>query len=508
MPKDLNKNKFADVVLNLDFDILLQEANGIESLALAHVPNPQIFEGEVGDLKSISIEGPSFEELLNLAKSIELKIKSPGSDSTKKSTSKKPIISIPKGKDISPISILKTKKENKNQNILEEFTKEQKNLSNEVKKLNTEIPLEVQFASSGQPVTLLHHSSKTGQYSDSSEKKNTPPISIFSLTKTSPTTQSSIEPDLRKESKGEDIFKQLDNTLEQSAKFVPVNIFASAKPSKKAKVSRSKKVSQVVSSKKTKKSITSRPGVQEVEPKQQVFEQKSKQAMEQEEISNTEQDFTSISPTIKPKPTSSRGSIQDQNIFEKETSSHKANQSSKPNQQEFVNLTSSQSNQNELKEQNQQKEVLNDQKSGLVLNSSLARRLGFDLSKSNLAQSVSSAKETSISQSIPQSSKKEKMPSETDAKLKNISLQAQKLLQSKSKEEQDINMPDEAYLAYAKENIRWLYEIYKMGGISFDDFKKKVKEKMHSTYKSDPDVPTPEQNSSDLPKQKHKKFKK
>jgi len=536
MPKNLNKNKFADVALNLDFEVLLQEAKTIESLALAHVPNPQIFEGDIGDLKSISIEGPSFDDLSNLAKLIEQK-KSASSAFTSNSSSNISSSTISKDQkqsfipkelnmSTSPISILKIKKENKNEKILEEFTKEQKNLASQEEKLNPQIPIEVQLYSKPAQFSKDSQAPNIQSLSSSalSQKKDSPPTSIFSLNKKqfkeqlnkeqlkSQNKPSLVEPS--SETNQDDIFEKLDSTIEQSEKSIPINIFSTAKKSKtksskQRKASISVEVSKPISQKKTKKSKPiQEQNVQPNQPFDTDFEQKQnlktdqqtdkeKIQPQQKEFSPTAQDFSSLAPVIKPKSKSLNSISQisqskDENISKKQTS-----QEVQPPPTKIDLQVQSQKN-DSLQSNLQSSSNANINNTNI----NLARRLGVDLNKSSLLKG--SLKASDSMKNLPDS--------KADKKLKNLSLQAQQLLQSQS-QETDINLPDEAYLAYAKENIRWLYEIYKMGGISFDDFKKKVKEKMHANQaqnnKNNENQDSQQNNiSSNIAKQKDKKFKK
>ncbi len=74
-------------------------------------------------------------------------------------------------------------------------------------------------------------------------------------------------------------------------------------------------------------------------------------------------------------------------------------------------------------------------------------------------------------------------------------------------------MTDEVYFAYAREKHAWLYEIYKMGGMTLDEFRGRVQEKMGSDSSGEPAagedrnaVANPELEK--LNKESHKKFKK
>lgn len=77
-------------------------------------------------------------------------------------------------------------------------------------------------------------------------------------------------------------------------------------------------------------------------------------------------------------------------------------------------------------------------------------------------------------------------------------------------------MADELLFAYAKENHKWLYEIYKMGGLSIEEFRARIKEKMSeqkgdSQKKITPDAADGDDDNkafSNLSTAADKKFKK
>lgn len=70
---------------------------------------------------------------------------------------------------------------------------------------------------------------------------------------------------------------------------------------------------------------------------------------------------------------------------------------------------------------------------------------------------------------------------------------------------------DELFIAYAREKHAWLYEIYKMGGITLDEFRRRVKEKMDQDSGA-AGAPSPSAGSNNLSVDKvnkaAKKFKK
>ncbi len=75
------------------------------------------------------------------------------------------------------------------------------------------------------------------------------------------------------------------------------------------------------------------------------------------------------------------------------------------------------------------------------------------------------------------------------------------------KEDKDIT--DELLIAYSKENCRWLYQIYAMGGMSIEDFRDRVISRMHGIdEKDDESDSNKEQNAQTKAVVTDKKFKK
>jgi hypothetical protein len=146
-----------------------------------------------------------------------------------------------------------------------------------------------------------------------------------------------------------------------------------------------------------------------------------------------------------------------------------------------------------------------------IVNKKLAKKLGLNdiTAFENKTEDIEKTKDT------------DKEFKKIKTKEKNLSEEAKKLLgdsedektQKDNKFSQEKELPREVYVAYAKENIRWLYEIYKIGGMTFDEFKEKVKEKMQNNnldqnemennYKNEKNDNIEESKNS-----KNKKFKK
>ncbi|MFH1306800.1 MAG: hypothetical protein ABIH83_04080, partial [Candidatus Micrarchaeota archaeon] len=71
----------------------------------------------------------------------------------------------------------------------------------------------------------------------------------------------------------------------------------------------------------------------------------------------------------------------------------------------------------------------------------------------------------------------EEVKKEKPAVKSSLSEEAKKML-TPEKGQQSTAVADELFFAYAKEKYKWLYEIYKMGGMSLEEFRRRVKEKM------------------------------
>ncbi|MFH0927345.1 MAG: hypothetical protein V1822_02085, partial [Candidatus Micrarchaeota archaeon] len=88
---------------------------------------------------------------------------------------------------------------------------------------------------------------------------------------------------------------------------------------------------------------------------------------------------------------------------------------------------------------------------------------------------------------------------------------------NEQKQEAATIMADELLNAYAKENHKWLYEIYRMGGLSLEEYRKRIKEKMEDDRSGKTQQAADEQKAekmaenkafSNLSKSADKKFKK
>ena len=76
-------------------------------------------------------------------------------------------------------------------------------------------------------------------------------------------------------------------------------------------------------------------------------------------------------------------------------------------------------------------------------------------------------------------------PGESRSKISNAEadLLTEKKQVNEEKAQAAAMMADELLMAYAKENHKWLYEIYRMGGLSNADFNAKVRERMGTAAK-------------------------
>ncbi len=69
-------------------------------------------------------------------------------------------------------------------------------------------------------------------------------------------------------------------------------------------------------------------------------------------------------------------------------------------------------------------------------------------------------------------------------------------------------------MAYARERVKWLYEIYRIGGMTLDEFRSRVQEKMNEDAGRPPSSAAKASTASDNPalanlnKELSKKFKK
>ena len=80
---------------------------------------------------------------------------------------------------------------------------------------------------------------------------------------------------------------------------------------------------------------------------------------------------------------------------------------------------------------------------------------------------------------------------------------------SQEKAEGAAVIADEIYFAYARERARWIYDIYKMGGMSIDEFRSQVKAKMSGVDEDGPQKPPPQNDAfQKLNKELEKKFRK
>ncbi|MFA5108327.1 MAG: hypothetical protein WC492_02215, partial [Candidatus Micrarchaeia archaeon] len=93
------------------------------------------------------------------------------------------------------------------------------------------------------------------------------------------------------------------------------------------------------------------------------------------------------------------------------------------------------------------------------------------------ATQVRAGQNVSVSQKVSSSPVQESRGA--GAGVASLSSKAQKLLNTSESPAQTA-VADEIYYAYAKEHYRWLYEIYKMGGMTIDEFREKIKQKMQS----------------------------
>jgi len=78
----------------------------------------------------------------------------------------------------------------------------------------------------------------------------------------------------------------------------------------------------------------------------------------------------------------------------------------------------------------------------------------------------------------------------------------------------DHSLTDEVYLSYARRTHPWIYEIYKVGGMTIEEFRSRVKAKMDDDNSSAPSsaggqsAPAPNAAFANLNKELNKKFKK
>jgi hypothetical protein len=85
----------------------------------------------------------------------------------------------------------------------------------------------------------------------------------------------------------------------------------------------------------------------------------------------------------------------------------------------------------------------------------------------------------------------EKRVDEADAPIRMAQDQIKEQTRKTEETKEDKDITDELLIAYSKENCRWLYQIYAMGGMSITDFRSRVISKMHGTDEKD------EETSSD-----------
>lgn len=154
----------------------------------------------------------------------------------------------------------------------------------------------------------------------------------------------------------------------------------------------------------------------------------------------------------------------------------------------------------------------------ILINKNLAKKLGIE-KKLNITEKLKT-KNLRAAENIYIQTDEEREGEEVEENLKNysdkdkldLSEQAEKLLEGEEKEDEGKRDPSpQVYIAYARENIPWLYDIYKIGGISFDEFKRKVKEKMNKGQTLQEEKNLDENNLDEYKKEseiKIKKFKK
>ncbi|MCX8163467.1 MAG: hypothetical protein N3D10_02835 [Candidatus Micrarchaeota archaeon] len=136
----------------------------------------------------------------------------------------------------------------------------------------------------------------------------------------------------------------------------------------------------------------------------------------------------------------------------------------------------------------------------VFINNNLAKKLGLKEQKRKVTVTKLLEEEQEENEETPDELLKSK-PLE-------LSKEAEELLEGKKEKTAEKEAPQEVYVAYAKEHIPWLYDIYKIGAITFDEFKEKVKEKMANQENENEPNDKEEKTKINETDSKIKKFKK